>query len=91
MHNQVCQLMRRPDKELIALAHLVLNTMDKGNNNGIKLIDESKFKASFDACVLAGGFCFPPAPDHKAQNALLSHKLTKVTFNDEKEWCGEHN
>jgi hypothetical protein len=52
--------------------------MDKGHIHCGKLIDNSKFKASYDACVLAGGFRFPPPPDHRAQNSLLSQQLTKM-------------
>ena len=72
--------MLRPEQQLIELAHLVINTMDKGRRDDGKLIDNSRFKAGYDACVLAGGFRFPPPPDHRAQNALLKQQLTELDY-----------
>ena len=56
---------------------------------GTKLIDQSDFKRGYDACVLAGGFRFPPPPDHRAQNALLKQQLTN--WDKDFDCCGEFN
>ena len=55
MGNQVCSKLIS-QKELINLAHTVLNTMDKGYDRRGKLMEQDSFKGGFSGCVDSGNF-----------------------------------
>ena len=88
MGNQMSSQQPTSEKDLITLAHTVLNTMDKGDEDG-KLIEHDRFKSALKKCVDSGKFQFFPC-ESQPTNCQLSTKLQQAPWDKNEWWCGEH-